>query len=385
MALLTWPKLDVVGQGLAERLGEEHASIAWEIGQYQHHIPIKNANHPIAMQQMLDHIFQHFDKPSIAAVGHRVVHGGELFVHPTLLSMDVIVKIECISHLAPLHNPANMLGVRLAMQALPEVGHVAVFDTAFHHTMPDQASLYAVPYAWYRELGVRRYGFHGTSHRYVAEIAAAKLGLPFHDCCLLTAHLGNGCSAAAVLNGCSVDTTMGLTPLEGLMMGTRSGDVDPGLLEFVSHQTGQSLVEITSMLNKKSGLLGVSEQSNDMRTLILLAADGHAQAKLAIDMFCYRLAKALAGLAVALGRVDGIVFTGGIGEHASEVREKTLQQLGILGVCIDRQRNIEHGCFSDGVITQALVGVPALVVATSEETMIARDVAQCLWDKDKVL
>jgi acetate kinase len=284
--------------------------------------------------------------------------------------------IESISHLAPLHNPANLLGIRAARMHLPSVPHIAVFDTAFHHAMPLCASLYAVPYSWYTEFGVRRYGFHGTSHHYVALEAAAILGREFQDCRLLTAHLGNGCSATAIAGGISVDTSMGMTPLEGLVMGTRSGDVDPGLHEFIARQSGDSLERITNTLNRQSGLLGVSGLSNDMRTLLDAAEAGDDRAELAVDMFCYRLAKTLASLAVALGHVDAIVFTGGIGEHASVIRARTIEKLAILGALLDGERNSHHGKLSHGYISSDDAAFPVLVIATAEEKMIARYVCE---------
>ncbi|HKI60068.1 MAG TPA: acetate/propionate family kinase, partial [Mariprofundaceae bacterium] len=275
-------------------------------------------------------------------------------------------------HLAPLHNPANLSGVAAAMQHLPDVPHIAVFDTAFHHAMPEHAFMYAVPYAWYREHGVRRYGFHGTSHHYVGQQAAAILNLPFKECRLITVHLGNGCSAAAIADGVSIDTTMGMTPMEGLVMGTRCGDIDPGLHEYMARESGNSLEIITDALNHQSGLLGLSGISNDMRTLLTAAEEGDERAVLAVDIFCYRLAKSLAGLAVTLDRVDAIVFTGGIGEHAADIRSKAVRQLTLLGVELDEQANQEDGKSSKGMISSLDSAFPVLVVATNEEKMIAR-------------
>lgn len=372
MALLEMPSERVVAEGLAARLGEDEAGLSWEIGGDIQHVALPGAGHPIAMQQMLEILFRRIDKDGIVAVGHRVVHGGERFIAPTLLDDAVIAEVESLSHLAPLHNPPNLLGIREAMRHLPAVPHIAVFDTAFHHAMPLHASLYAVPYRWYSEHGVRRYGFHGTSHHYVAQQAADRLGRAFSDCHLLSAHLGNGCSATAIAGGISVDTTMGMTPLEGLVMGTRSGDVDPGLHDYMARQTGASLSEITAALNRQSGLLGLSGRSNDMRTLLAAADEGDVRAGLAVDIFCFRLAKALAGLAVSLGQIDGLIFTGGIGEHADVVRAKTVQHLSLLGLMLDVHRNREHGRLSGGLISSAGARVPVLVIATSEEKMIAR-------------
>lgn len=372
MAVIDMPSESLLAEGMAERLGEPGTSLSWHVAGDTDRLSLPGADHHVAMEQMLASLFGRIDKANILAVGHRVVHGAERFIAPTPLNDAVIAEIEALSHLAPLHNPANVLGIRAAREHLPGIAHVAVFDTAFHHAMPRRASLYAVPYHWYIEYGVRRYGFHGTSHHYVAREAASLLGREFADCRLLTAHLGNGCSAAAIADGVSVDTTMGMTPLEGLVMGTRSGDVDPGLHDFIARASGKSLAEITDVLNRQSGLLGLSGRSNDMRTLLEAAEAGDEMAALAVDIFCYRLAKSLAGLAVALGRVDAIVFTGGIGEHASEIRAKTVQQLTMFGVALDTERNELHGRQSNGFITMSGATLPVLVIATNEEAMIAR-------------
>jgi len=375
MVLLSMPAESIIAEGLLEHLGEAQAELHWMIDGKQQSSPLNNAP-AFSIQQMLDSLFQRIEQDEIIAVGHRVVHGGERFIKPTPLNADIIVDLEALSHLAPLHNPANIDGIRAAMQALPSIPHIAVFDTAFHHKMPKHASLYATPYHWYRDYGVRRYGFHGTSHHYVAQQAATCLGRNFSDCQLLTAHLGNGCSATAICAGISMDTSMGFTPLEGLVMGTRSGDIDPGLHDFIARKTGASLAEITTILNRKSGLLGISERSNDMRSLLQAADSGDTQAQLAIDIFCYRLAKTLAGLAVNLDHIDALVFTGGIGEHASAIRAQTMQHLSIFGIEFDAQRNQQHGQDSLGFISPEAASIAVLVIATAEEKMIARYVVQ---------
>jgi acetate kinase len=312
----------------------------------------------------------------IHGIGHRVVHGGEHFTAATLIDDAVCREIEACSRLAPLHNPANLAGITATRTLFPELPHVAVFDTAFHQTMPAHAWRYAVPEAWYREHGVRRYGFHGTSHRYVAARAAEMIGRPLAELALITAHLGNGCSAAAISGGRSLDTTMGLTPLEGLVMGTRSGDVDPGIIAHLVQATGQDAVAITRQLNSASGLLGLSGLSNDMRTITSAAADGHPGANLALTVFCYRLAKHLAALTVALGRLDALVFTGGIGEHSAVVRARTLALLGFLGLREDAEANASDGD-AHGRIS-ARDGTLALVVTTDEERLIAQDTADLI-------
>jgi acetate kinase len=313
---------------------------------------------------------------ALVAVGHRVVHGGEAFAESVLLDSAALHEIRAASRLAPLHNPANLLGIEAASRRFPQLPQVAVFDTAFHQSLPPKAYLYALPYELYAEQQVRRYGFHGTSHRYVAGEAARRIGKPVSELQLITAHLGNGCSTCAIKAGRSLDTSMGLTPLEGLVMGTRSGDVDPNLHQFLAERTGQSLSEITDLFNRKSGLLGLSGLSNDMRTL-LAAADHNPRARLAVDVFCYRLAKSILGLCAALERLDALVFTGGIGEHAAAVRAQVLGELAFLGAELDASANQEHGHRSGGRISTASSRLLALVVPTNEELVIAREAARC--------
>jgi len=378
MSLLKQSSRQPLAEGLAQRLGEDTAVLNWMISNESIEQKIPKATHQSAMVQMLNILFANIDQTLIVAVGHRVVHGGEAFVEPTLLNEKIIADIQALSHLAPLHNPSNVLGIKAAMLYLPKIPHIAVFDTAFHQNMPKKASLYAVPYAWYESYGVRRYGFHGTSHHYVGLEAAKILGRDFKDCNLLIAHLGNGCSGTAISHGVSVDTSMGLTPLEGLVMGTRSGDIDPGLIDFISRQSGDSLEVITDILNRKSGLLGLSGCSNDMRTLLKASQEGDERATLAIDVFCYRLAKALAGLTAGLTQLDAIIFTGGIGEHAALIRSKTLMQLKVLGVMVDEKSNQTDGKLSNGIISDTHSNMPILVVPTNEEKMIADYVSALL-------
>jgi acetate kinase len=271
-----------------------------------------------------------------------------------------------------LHNPANVLGIRTAQRLFPGLPQVAVFDTAFHQTLPRRAYLYAVPYNLYKEHAIRRYGFHGTSHRFVTQRAASLLGKATSECAFVSVHLGNGCSACAVLAGKSVDTTMGLTPLEGLVMGTRSGDIDPGLHAHLKDQLGWTLDHITDVLNSHSGLLGLSGLSNDMRELIDAGAAGNERARLAIEVFCYRLAKAIAALFVSLGRLGTVIFTGGIGENAPSIRARVVQQLAVFGFELDPERNQAHGASSNGRITRDGDRI-AMVVPTDEELMIARE------------
>jgi len=371
MALIDLDSEQRLAEGLAERVGQAATGFNWQWQGKEKHVELGICDHKATIQMMLHCLFEQFGKQCIVAVGHRVVHGGEKFIEPTLLNATNIAAIEGLSHLAPLHNPVNIIGIKAAVEALPNMPHFAIFDTAFHHAMPEHASLYAVPYHWYSDYAVRRYGFHGTSHHYVAKEAAKRLGKAFDTCNVLTAHLGNGCSATAISKGISVDTTMGMTPLEGLMMGTRSGDVDPGLHAYIAQQADDSLDEITHALNHQSGLLGISGLSNDMRTLLAAADDDHDRAALAIDMFCYRLAKSLAALIVALDGLDAIIFTGGIGEHAAPIRLKTMQYLHILKADVDSERNNAHGKLSNGFINTEHSKLPILVIATDEERMIA--------------
>ncbi len=365
----------VLVQGIAEALGSAEAVLhIARPGRDKQSQPIPNADHSVAMAAVLDVI----GDCHVGAVGHRVVHGGEAFSESVRIDDETLAVIrECVP-LAPLHNPANLAGIEAAFERFPELPHVAVFDTAFHQTMPPRAFLYALPYELYERHKVRRYGFHGTSHRFVSAETARLLGKAPEDLQLITAHLGNGCSACAVKGGHSVDTTMGFTPLEGLMMGTRSGDIDPNLLEYLGIVLGKTTAEITDILNRRSGLLGVSRLSNDMRSLATAAAEGHAGARLAIEVFCYRLAKSLLGLAAGLDRIDALVFTGGIGENSAPVREKTLSCLQILRPVIDAEANLRHGRDSHGRITTPESGLLALVVPTNEELVIAREAARFL-------
>jgi len=360
--------------GLAENLGTPQSRLEWK-GCATGEKKLGNAGHREALLAVVD-LLQHLGL-SCEGVGHRVVHGGEHFSQSCRVDDDSIQALRAHSHLAPLHNPVNLLGIEAALEAFPDVPQVMVFDTAFHQTMPRRAFLYALPRHLYETHGIRRYGFHGTSHRYVAREAARKLDRPLEDLALVTAHLGNGCSAAAVLCGESVDTTMGLTPLEGLVMGTRSGDVDPSLHGFLCDTLDLSLDDVSNLLNKQSGLLGLSGRTNDMRQLLEAEADGDEWAHIAVEVFCYRLAKAVAGLVVAMGRLDALVFTGGIGENSIPVRERTLALLPFLGLHLDPDANPVHGRDTGGRITRDTAPC-ALVVNTDEEIVIARDTADLI-------
>jgi acetate kinase len=308
-------------------------------------------------------------------VGHRVIHGGAKFSGSMFVTPEVIAKIrECI-HLGPLHNPPNLLGIEIARELFPDLPHVAVFDTAFHQTMPPRAYLYAVPYEWFEKHEVRRYGFHGVSHRYVSQQAVKQLGLDPDDHAIVVAHLGSGCSLAAVRNGESQDTTMGLTPVDGVVMDTRSGSIDPSIIAHMTKRLQCSADEVMDALNNASGLLGISGLSKDMRTLRQAAAEGHARAALAIDKFCYSVAKAAAGMIVSLGRVDALVFTGGIGENDVDVRARVVSLLGFAGFALDRNANAQHGKALSGRITRTTSPMAA-VIPTNEQLMIAIETAE---------
>jgi len=360
----------VLAHGIAERLGS--AEPTFQFGSQSARGLGQGAAHAEALAALLGELHG----VALTAVGHRVVHGGEAFSNSVVLDDAVLQQIRACSELAPLHNPANVLGIEAAQRAFEELPQVAVFDTAFHQTLPRAAFLYAIPFEYYERDKVRRYGFHGTSHRYVAEVAAERIGKPLESLELVTAHLGNGASVCAIEHGRSVDTSMGFTPLEGIVMGTRSGDVDPNLHEFLAKHASLDLHQISEMLNKKSGLLGLSGVSNDMRRLLDLRARGSDRATLAIEVFCYRLAKAILAMCAGLSRVDALVFTGGIGEHAAEVRAQTLGHLRVLGALVDDELNRVHGAEQNGRITGQSSALLALVIPTNEELVIARETAR---------
>ncbi len=359
--------------GAAERVGSSDAylkGIDSHGERFEKALP--NADHTQALEAILEHL----EGRRPAAIGHRIVHGGEHFTKAALIDDAVKAAIETTAALAPLHNPANLEGVAATGKLFPDLPQVAVFDTAFHQSLPPRAFRYALPEALYRDHAIRRYGFHGTSHAYVSERADALSGI---EGGWLTAHLGNGCSTCAVWEGRSLDTSMGLTPLEGLVMGTRSGDVDPGLHAHLSRQLGWSLERIDDVLNRGSGLLGLSGLTNDMRELETAAQAGHENARLAIEVFCYRIAKSLAALSCALPRLDGIVFTGGIGENSPLVREKVVANLPHFGLGLDRTTNAETVLGREGRIDGGHPAAPRLwVIPTDEEGRIAAETRQLL-------
>ena len=307
----------------------------------------------------------------ISAVGHRVVHGGEKFATSTIITEEVFKAIEECNDLAPLHNPANLIGIEACQKLMPGTPMVAVFDTAFHQTMPEKAYIYGLPYEYYEQYKVRRYGFHGTSHSFVSKRTAEILGKAYDETKTIVCHLGNGASICAVLNGKSVDTSMGLTPLEGLVMGTRSGDIDPAILEFIAKKEDMDIAALMNMLNKKSGVQGVSGLSSDFRDLTAGAESGNKRAQIAIDVFAYRVAKYVGSYAAAMNGVDAIAFTAGIGENVCLVREKVCEYLGFLGIELNKEANAKRG--EEIEISTADSKVKVFVVPTNEELAIARE------------
>jgi len=366
-----------LARGLVEKIGEEVSIFTQKSEKNNIKLSQKINDHKEAFALFAKHLLDpktdvlaNIDE--IKAVGHRVVHGGEKFYESALIDEKVIKIIGRYSSLAPLHNPPNLVGIREAMNYFPNSKHIAVFDTSFHNTIPQVAYMYALPYYWYEKYGIRRYGFHGTSHRYVAIRASELLNKPVNEVNLITCHLGNGCSMAAIKNGQSVDTSMGLTPLEGLIMGTRCGDIDTAILFFLAEKENVGLKEMDKLLNKKSGLLGVSELSNDVRTLLESADKGNKKARLALDMFAYRIKKYIGAYTAILNGVDAIVLTGGIGDKAKSVRKNICQNLEYLGIELDESRN--DNCFEqEAVISKDSSRIKLLVIPTNEELMIARD------------
>ena len=376
-AVLNSENGDVLLSCLGEKLNLADAYITFKVNGQKERVDLSaTPNHTGAVGAMLEKLKAMGLDSQIGAIGHRVVSGGEEYSESVLIDDSVMAAIEKCIPLAPLHNPANLLGIRAAQDIFKGLPNVAVFDTAFHQTMPEHAYMYAIPRKFYRDLGLRRYGFHGTSYRFVAEEAANVLGADKNNLKLVIAHLGNGASITAVRNGKSMDTSMGLTPLEGLVMGTRSGDVDPSIFSFLADNLKLSTQQITDILNKESGLMGISELSSDCRVIEEESLNGHEGAVLALEMFSYRLAKYVASMAVASGGLDALVFTGGIGENSDIIREKVLNYCAFLGFSVDKEANTAARFGKAGVITAAGSKVKAVVIPTNEELMIAQDTAR---------
>jgi acetate kinase len=363
--------------GMAENLGSQTSEANFKFQDTKQDIPLPaDANHQQALAAIADTL-QQFSELSeqIVAVGHRVVHGGETFTHSTLIDAEVKQAIEQTSLMAPLHNPANLAGIASAEAIFPHLPQVAVFDTAFFQTMPKHAYLYALPYSLYEKHHIRRYGFHGSSHYFVAHQVAKSLDKSLSDCNLITAHLGNGCSIAAIKKGKAIDTSLGFTPLEGLIMGTRCGDIDPSIPSYLIDQLGYSSQQVNQLLNKESGLFGVSGLSNDCRTLEQQAQNGNLQAQMALDMFVYRLVKYIGAYLAIVGPLDALVFTGGIGENSAFIREKTIKQLSHMGFTLDSDKNLEMRFGQSGKISEDNQ-LSIYAIATNEEWVIAQDTIQ---------
>lgn len=376
---------EVLAKGIAERIGLDQGVLKYEsAANGKNEIVEKIADHDAAM----DLVFKVLTDPEkgaissvseISAVGHRIVHGGEAFSHSIVLNEETLKEIDKVSQLAPLHNPPNIMGVRACMRLMPGVPQVAVFDTAFHSTMPAYAYTYALPYEMYKEQGIRRYGFHGTSHRYVSAKATkimAERGVDPEKLKVITCHLGNGCSITAIVGGKVVDTSMGMTPAEGLVMGTRSGDLDPAILIHLQRELGMSADDVDNIINKKSGLLGVSGKSSDMRDIEALIDAGDKRAELAMELFCYRVKKYIGAYAAAMGGLDAVVFTGGIGENGPITRNKSTKGLEFMGIKIDNDVNFSSRGLAD--ISTADATVRVLVIPTNEEVMIARETVEVI-------
>lgn len=366
----------VLAKGLCERIGIDGRLVYQPAGGEKEITDVAMPTHKQAIQLVLDALVNPKtgalkSLSEIEAVGHRTVHGGEKFANSVLINDEVLKTIEECNELAPLHNPANLIGIRACQELMPNVPMVAVFDTAFHQTMPAKAYMYGLPYSYYEKYAVRRYGFHGTSHSFVSKKTAEILGKDVKELKTIVCHLGNGASVCAVKNGESVDTSMGLTPLEGLIMGTRSGDIDPSIMEFIAKKENLDIAGVMNVLNKQSGIAGMSELSSDFRDLRSAAYDGNERAAMTIDAFCYRVAKYVGAYAAAMNGVDAITFTAGIGENASMIREKVCEYLGYLGVTLNKEANETFGDYK--VISEEGCKVKVLYVATNEELAICRE------------
>ena len=366
----------VLAKGLCERIGIDGSLTYQPAGGEKTTENKAMPTHTEAIQFVIDALTD--DKrgvvkslDEIGAVGHRVVHGGEKFASSAVITDEMIKAVEECNDLAPLHNPANLIGIAACKELMPNTPMVGVFDTAFHQTMPEKAYMYGLPYEYYEKYKVRRYGFHGTSHSFVSQRTAEIMNRPYEETKTIVCHLGNGASICAVKNGKSVDTSMGLTPLEGLVMGTRSGDIDPAILEFLAKKEDMDITVLMNMLNKKSGVHGVSGISSDFRDLTAGAESGNKRAQIAIDVFAYRVAKYVGSYAAAMNGVDAIAFTAGIGENVCLVREKVCEYLGFLGIALDKEANSKRG--EEIEISTADSKVKVFVVPTNEELAIARE------------
>ncbi|WP_077327496.1 acetate kinase [Virgibacillus siamensis] len=371
--LIQMPAEEVLAKGIFERIGMENSIFSITIDGKKDSVEANIPDHETAVKWLLERlqtsgVIQSMNE--ISSIGHRIVHGGERFTDSVVITDEVIQEIKEVSKLAPLHNPANLTGVKAFREILPDVPMVAVFDTAFHQTMPKKSYLYSLPYEYYSEFGIRKYGFHGTSHQYVSQRAAEMMDIPVEQLRLITCHLGNGASIAAIDKGKSIDTSMGFTPLAGVTMGTRSGNIDPALIPYIMEQTGQTADEVMNVLNKKSGMLALSGFSSDLRD-IEQQAGTNERAELALEVFAARIHKYLGSYAARMSGVDAIIFTAGVGENSDVIREKVLTGLEFMGVYWNKELNKVHG--KEAFINYPHSPVKVLVIPTNEEIMIARD------------
>ncbi len=372
-----------IAKGIVERIGMEGSKLTHKVAGRENYVVFRDMeNHIDAMKALVVALTDKErgvieDMSQIDAVGHRVVHGGEKFASSVIIDECVMAAVRENVPLAPLHNPANIQGIEACQKLMPGVPQVAVFDTAFHQTMPPYAYMYGLPYEIYKELRLRRYGFHGTSHKFVAERVAQLMGRDVSQLKIITCHLGNGSSIAAVMNGKSIDTSMGLTPLEGVMMGTRSGSVDPAIIEFLMNHKGMTISEVTSMLNKYSGIEGVSGVSSDMRDIQDAVLENNERAELALDMLCYGIKKYIGSYAAAMNGVDAVAFTGGIGENDWVVRERVMQDMEFFGMKIDLEKN-EQDNRKESDLTVPGYKTKVYIINTNEELAIARDTVALL-------
>ncbi len=383
--LFDWKKKEIIAKGMVERVTIGDSYIIHEVpGRETYREEYECHDHHVAIHLIIKTLVSKEygvvkDMSQISAVGHRVVHGGERFTRSVLIDDGVLQAIKDVQHLAPLHNPPNIAGIEAAKAVLPDVPHVAIFDTAFHQTMPPHAFTYALPHEWYEKHGVRRYGFHGTSHLYVSKRAAVMLGKDSKDCNIVTMHIGNGVSHCAIKGGVSVDTSMGLTPLEGAVMGTRCGDIDPAIPAFIMEREGYTPKEIDAILNKKSGMLGITGQYTDRRDIIESADNECPRCRLALEIEAYRLKKYIGSYAAAIGGIDAVVFTAGVGEMAWLIREKTLEGLEFMGIVLDKEKNRNTMTRKkESVISTPDSKVKVFVIPTDEELVFTEDVVAIL-------
>jgi acetate kinase len=386
--LFNWETKEVMAKGVVERIGIGESFI-------YHKVPATNGNfredyecdnHETAIQLIVKKlsigetaVISSMDE--ISAVGHRVVHGGEKFNHSVRATDEIIKAIEEVSHLAPLHNPANLVGIKAAQTALPSAPHIIIFDTAFHQSMPEHAYIYPLPYEWYTDHAIRRYGFHGTSHLYVSKRAAALLGKDANECNIITLHIGNGVSCCAIKNGVSVDTSMGLTPLEGAVMGTRCGDIDPAIPLFMQRTLDVDSKQMDALLNKKSGVLGITGKYADRRDIEDAAATGDKRCQLAIEVEAYRLRKYIGAYMAVLGRVDAIVFTAGVGENGPIIRQKAVENLEDMGIIFDSDKNVKtYSKAGETELSTPESKIKVFMIPTDEELVFVEDVVAILQD-----